>query len=314
MVYGMEIVRKFDNFAGPLVYVLMLFLIVWVVRESGGRINLNVGLESKRVFGLNAVYTFFVAVALVVAYFSTIILNVCDFTRFSPNDAIVRRANFWGLPVNFTAFSLASVITTAGSIVIFGSVIYDPILLVQSIPSQTAQIVGAVGFMIATLGINIVANLVSPVYDLANLWPRQMTFRRGTVITAVLSILVLPWKIYESPAAVNYFLGGLAAFLGPIFAIIVVDYYVIKKQEIDVQMLYREHGPYWYRNGFNSTAIWALIIGTLVSVPVAMAPWFKMAAPFSWFIGLVVSGGVYWLRMRETTATACDEGSASLEA
>jgi nucleobase:cation symporter-1, NCS1 family len=301
MVYGMEVVRKFDNLAGPLVYVLMLFLVVWVVCESHGNIDLNVGLEGKRVFGLHAAYTFLVAIALVVAYFSTIVLNVCDFTRFAPDHRTVTRANFWGLPVNFTAFSLASVITTAGTIVIFGTVIYDPILLVQKIPSHSAQMVGAVGFMIATLGINIVANLVSPVYDLANLWPKHMTFRRGTVVTAVLSIAVLPWRIYESPLAVNYFLGGLAAFLGPIFAIIVVDYYLIKRAQIDVPMLYQEYGPYWYRNGFNVTAISALIAGTLVSVPIALIPLFNAMAPFSWFIGVSVSGSAYWLSTNATT-------------
>ncbi|WP_406542381.1 cytosine permease [Clostridium ljungdahlii] len=94
MIYGMEIVRKFNNLAGPLVYVLMFFLIIWVVNTSGGHINLNVGLAGKRLFGLNAVYTFVVAIALVVAYFSTIMLNVCDFTRFSPNFKVVKELIF----------------------------------------------------------------------------------------------------------------------------------------------------------------------------------------------------------------------------
>lgn len=300
MIYGMEVVRKFDNFAGPLVYVLMFFLIIWVVQASGGHINLNVAIEGKKVFGLNAVYTFLVAIALVVAYFSTIILNVCDFTRFSPNNKVVRRANFWGLPVNFTLFSIASVITTAGTIVIFGSAIYDPILLVQKIPSNGAQLIGALGFMVATLGINVVANLVSPAYDLSNLMPKHIDFKRGAIITAIVSVVVLPWKIFASPVAVNYFLGGLAAFLGPIFAIIVVDYYLIKKEEVDVQMLYQTSGPYWYQNGFNKKAIYALLIGTFVSVPVAMIPVFKVLAPFSWFVGVIVSGLAYWLLMKDT--------------
>ncbi|ADK14596.1 NCS1 family nucleobase:cation symporter-1 [Clostridium ljungdahlii] len=303
MIYGMEIVRKFNNLAGPLVYVLMFFLIIWVVNTSGGHINLNVGLAGKRLFGLNAVYTFVVAIALVVAYFSTIMLNVCDFTRFSPNFKVVKRANFLGLPVNFTLFSIASVITTAGSIVIFGSAIYDPILLVQKIPNNTAQLIGAVGFMIATLGINVIANLVSPVYDLANLFPKHINFKRGAIITAMLSIVVLPWKIYANPIAVNYFLGGLAAFLGPIFAIIIVDYYVVKKEKVDVQMLFQLSGSYWYDNGFNKKAVLALLLGVIISVPAAMVPAFKVIASFSWFIGVFVSGLSYWILMKDTVVT-----------
>ena len=299
IVFGMEIVRKFDNFAGPLVYILMSFLIIYVIQASGGHINLNVGLADKKVFGLNAVYTFMVAIALVVAYFSTIILNVCDFTRFSPNNKVVRRANFWGLPVNFTLFSIASVITTAGTIVIFGSAIYDPILLVQKIPSNSVQVIGALGFMVATLGINVVANLVSPAYDLSNLFPRHIDFKRGAIIAAIVSIIILPWKIFESPDVINYFLGGLAAFLGPIFSIIVVDYYLIKKEKVAVQMLFQLNGPYWYQNGFNKNAIWALLIGIFISVPVAMISEFKVLAPFSWFVGVIVSGITYWLLMKE---------------
>ncbi|OAA90087.1 NCS1 family nucleobase:cation symporter-1 [Clostridium coskatii] len=303
MIYGMEIVRKFNNLAGPLVYVLMFFLIIWVVNTSGGHINLNVGLAGKRLFGLNAVYTFVVAIALVVAYFSTIMLNVCDFTRFSPNFKVVKRANFLGLPVNFTLFSIASVITTAGSIVIFGSAIYDPILLVQKIPNNTAQLIGAVGFMIATLEINVIANLVSPVYDLANLFPKHINFKRGAIITAMLSIVVLPWKIYANPIAVNYFLGGLAAFLGPIFAIIIIDYYVVKKEKVDVQMLFQLSGLYWYDNGFNKKAVLALLLGVIISVPAAMVPAFKVIASFSWFIGVFVSGLSYWILMKDTIVT-----------
>lgn len=311
MIFGMEIVRKFDNFAGPLVYILMFFLIIWVLQASGGHINLNVGLAGKTVFGLKAVYTFIVAIALVIAYFSTIILNVCDFTRFSPNNKVVRRANFWGLPVNFTLFSIASVITTTGTIVIFGSAIYDPILLVQKIPSNSVQLIGAFGFMVATLGINVVANLVSPAYDLSNLFPKHIDFKRGAIITAIISILVLPWKIFANPVVINYFLGGLAAFLGPIFAIIVVDYYLIKKEKVDVQMLFQLSGPYWYQNGFNKKAIWALLMGTFVSVPVAMLPVFKVIAPFSWFVGVIVSGIAYWVFMKDTISVSDTESDTT---
>ncbi|WP_406542382.1 cytosine permease [Clostridium ljungdahlii] len=207
------------------------------------------------------------------------------------------------MPVNFTLFSIASVITTAGSIVIFGSAIYDPILLVQKIPNNTAQLIGAVGFMIATLGINVIANLVSPVYDLANLFPKHINFKRGAIITAMLSIVVLPWKIYANPIAVNYFLGGLAAFLGPIFAIIIVDYYVVKKEKVDVQMLFQLSGSYWYDNGFNKKAVLALLLGVIISVPAAMVPAFKVIASFSWFIGVFVSGLSYWILMKDTVVT-----------
>lgn len=298
MAYGMEIIRKFDNFAGPIVYVLMVFLIIWILIESKGNISLN--LSTNQLAGGQALLMFFSAIALVVAYFSTIMLNVSDFTRFTPNLKTMRKANFWGLPVNFTAFSIATVIVTAGSYAVFGKYIFDPVELVARIPNKFALVVGAFGFATATVGINIVANLVSPAYDLANLAPKHINFRRGGIITAVLSVVVLPWKIYANPLAVNYFLGGLAAFLGPIFAIMMIDYYLIKKANINVQSLYQEGSahPYWYQGGYNKKAIISFLLGTLVSAPVALVPTFAVLAPFSWFIGVAIAGLVYYNLMK----------------
>ncbi|MFD2616011.1 NCS1 family nucleobase:cation symporter-1 [Terrilactibacillus laevilacticus] len=291
--YGMEFIRKFDNFCGPAVYIMMLVLIVWIAVKAGGKIN--IGTSPVHVSTGQAVLAFFGAISLVVAYFSTIILNVSDFTRFSPSVKTTKAGNFLGLPVNFTAFALASVVITAGTITVFGKAITDPVMLVQKIDNPFFLVVGAVVFIIATMGVNIVANLVSPAYDLSNLMPKHIDFKRGALITSILSVVVLPWKIYGSPMAVNYFLGSLGAILGPIFAIMIVDYYLIKKGKIDVHALYKEDDsePYWYQKGYNSKAFIALIIGIIITVPLALIPTFSVLAPFSWPIGVVLTGIVY---------------------
>ena len=160
-------------------------------------------------------------------------LNFTDFSRFAPTERMVRVGNFWGLPVNFVLFSAVVVVTTAGSLAVYGEAVSDPVELVARIPSIVVLILGAVTFAVATIGINIVANFVSPCYDLANALPKYIDFKRGGLITAVLAVLVTPWNIYNSPVAINYFLGGLGALLGPLFGIIVVDYYLIKRGRVD---------------------------------------------------------------------------------
>jgi len=161
---------------------------------------------------------------------------------------------------------------------------------------------GALTFAIATVGINIVANFVSPAYDLSNALPRHINFERGGLITAVLALLVTPWNIYNSPVAVNYFLGGLGAFLGPLFGIIVVDYYLVRRGQIEVEALYREGSgsPYWYQHGFNWRAIGVFVIGATVAVIIALVPAFKALAPFSWFVGAGLSAVLYWATARGT--------------
>jgi NCS1 family nucleobase:cation symporter-1 len=308
--YGMEFIRKFDNFCGPVVYLMMLILIVWIAIKAGGKIN--IGVSPVKISSGQAVIQFFSAISLVIAYFSTIILNVSDFTRFSPSVKTTKRGNFWGLPVNFTAFSLASVVVTAGTITVFGKAITDPVLLIQRVSNPFFLVVGAIVFIIATMGVNIVANLVSPAYDFANLAPKHINFRRGAMITSILSIVVMPWQVYSNPVAVNYFLGGLGAFLGPIFAIIIVDYYLIKRGKINVQALYEEkNGDYWYKNGYHVKAFVAFIVGIIITVPLALIPVFSAVAAFSWPIGVLITGIVYGVMMRSEQVAAGAEFSGA---
>ncbi len=171
-------------------------------------------------------------------------LNFCDFSRFAPDQKTVRRGNFWGLPINSTAFALLSVIVTAGSMQVFGEAITDPAALLAKVHNTPVLIVGALTFAIATMGVNIVANFVSPAYDLANIWPKRITFTIGGMISAVAALCVPPWKLYSSPTVVNYFLGGLGAFLGPLFGIMIVDYYLIRRGKVDVDQLFVDGGSY----------------------------------------------------------------------
>jgi NCS1 family nucleobase:cation symporter-1 len=295
---GMETVRRFVDWAGPAIYVAMFALAVWIVIESGGHIDFKLG--SKDLSAGGAFLAFITAASLVVAYFSTLMLNFCDFSRFSPSERMVKWGNFWGLPVNFTAFSLVTVVVTAGSVAVYGEAITDPVQLVAKIPNTLVLIIGALTFAIATVGINIVANFVSPAYDLSNAIPKYIDFKRGGLISALLALLVTPWNIYSSPVAINYFLGGLAAFLGPLFGIIIVDYYLVKRGRIDVEGLYRaeEVSPYWYEGGINRHAVLIFVISAAVAGIIALIPVFGQLAPFSWFIGAGLSGALYWATAR----------------
>jgi NCS1 family nucleobase:cation symporter-1 len=296
--HGMETVRRFVDWAGPAIYVAMFALAVWIVIESGGHIDFSLG--SKELTAGGALLAFVTAASLVVAYFSTLLLNFCDFSRFSPSERMVRWGNFFGLPVNFTAFSLVTVVVTAGSVAVYGEAITDPVELVSKIPNTFILILGAITFAIATVGINIVANFVSPSYDLSNVAPKYIDFRRGGLISAILALVVTPWNIYNSPVAVNYFLGGLGAFLGPLFGIIVVDYYLVKRGHIEVEDLYRaeESSPYWYEGGINRHAVLIFVISAAVAAIIALVPMFGTIASFSWFVGAGLSGALYWATAR----------------
>jgi NCS1 family nucleobase:cation symporter-1 len=306
---GMETVRRFIDWAGPAIWVVMLVLAVWIVFAAKGNINFN--LSDKHLTGGEAAHQFFAAIALTVSYFSTLLLNFCDFSRFAPSRRAVKVGNFWGLPVNFIAFSIVSVVVTAGSVAVYGTAIFDPIELVQRMDNTAVAVIGAITFAIATIGINIVANFVSPAYDLSNVAPKHIDFSRGGVITAIAALLVFPWKVYGSPFAVQYFLGGLAAFLGPLFGVIIADYYLRRRGYVNVVDLYRAtaDAEYTYRRGWNPKALAAFVPSAAVAsvvalIPASVVPLFGKLAPFSWFIGALLGAALYMLiTSRQHTTT-----------
>jgi NCS1 family nucleobase:cation symporter-1 len=305
--HGMESIRVLVDWSGPAIYVAMFILAVWIWYEAGADMNFN--LSSQQLSTGGAILTFFTAAALVVNYFSTLMLNFTDFSRFAPTERMVKWGNFWGLPVNFILFSAVVVVTTAGSLAVYGRSITDPVELVGEIPSIVVLLLGAITFAIATVGINIVANFVSPCYDLSNAFPKYIDFKRGGLITAVLAVVVTPWNIYNNPVAINYFLGGLGALLGPLFGIIVVDYYLVKRGRIEVDGLYREgaSSAYWYQGGLNREALYAFVPAAIIALVMALIPGFATISPFSWFVGAGIAGGLYWFIARRHRVLALPE-------
>ncbi|MFD8808620.1 NCS1 family nucleobase:cation symporter-1 [Streptomyces sp. NPDC059597] len=304
---GMESVRRFQDFCGPAIWLVMIALAVWVLAKAHWSISLtttphpvSTGEQWRQWFG---------AVGLILATYGTLMLNFCDFSRFAPDYRTVRRGNFWGLPVNSTAFVVVSVIVTAGSLKVFGKAVTDPAELVAKVGNTWVLVAAALTFAVATMGVNIVANFVSPAYDLANVWPQRITFRTGGMISTVAALVVTPWNLFSDPTVVNYFLGGLGAFLGPLFGVIMVDYYAVKKGRVDVDALFDAGpgSPYHYRKGVNPKALYAFLPSAAVAAVLALVKSFDTVAPYSWFVGAAMGAGLYALLCRgERTAGAVE--------
>ncbi len=235
------------------------------------------------------------AVALVVSYFSGPMLNFGDFSRYGRRLADVKRGNFWGLPVNFLGFSLLAVITTSATMPVFGRLITDPVETVSLIDSPFAVVLGALTFMTATVGINIVANFVSPAFDFSNVAPRHISWRTGGMIAAVASIFITPWNLYRNPEVIRYTLDILGAFIGPLFGILIADFFILRARTIVVDDLYTldPSGRYFYSGGVNPLAVCALIPSALIPALFVVVPAFATLANFTWFVGVALGFGLY---------------------
>jgi NCS1 family nucleobase:cation symporter-1 len=292
----METVRRFVDFAGPAIWIAMFVLAIWIAVKAGG--SLSFAFSDKNLSTGQQVQEFLAVVSLTVSYFAALLLNFCDFSRFAPTRKAVRLGNLLGLPVNFIAFAAVSAVVTAGTFAVYGEFITDPVEVVARLDSVVVLLIGAVTFAVATLGINVVANFVSAAYDLSNVVPKVLDFRRAGLVAALLALLVMPWKLYGSPVAINYFLGALGAFLGPLFGILMVDYWVIRRERVAVAELYKLDGDYTYRSGVNPRAVVAFVVTAVPTALIALLPGFAALAPFSWPIGVVLGAAVYYPLMR----------------
>lgn len=293
---GMNSIRKFIDWAGPAVYVVMLAMAVWLVYEAGWS-NINMNLGGVKYDGMDVIPVMIGAIALVVSYFSGPVLNFGDFSRYGKSFEAVKFGNFLGLPVNFLAFSVLTVVCIAATLPIYGKLITDPVEMVGQLNNTFVVVLGCLTLMIATVGINIVANFVSPAFDFSNVSPNKISWRMGGMIAAVGSIFITPWNLFNNPQVIHYTIDVLGALIGPLFGILIADYYIVKKQKIEVDDLYsiNPHGKYWYQNGYNPKAIAALIPAAIIPILCVLLPQLHALANFSWFIGMFAGLIIYSL-------------------
>jgi NCS1 family nucleobase:cation symporter-1 len=177
---------------------------------------------------------------------------------------------------------------------VFGELIIDPVHTVAKLDNVYAVILGALTFMIATVGINIVANFVSPAFDFSNVNPQKISWRMGGMIAAVGSVLITPWNLYNSPETIHYTLDTLGAFIGPLYGVLIADYYLIKKRRVNIDALYTldAGGKYHYKGGYNPVAITATAISAIIGMIVVF--WGSAeAATYTWFIGAGCAFALY---------------------
>src|SRR6476619_7405420 len=294
---GMETIRRFIDWAGPAVYVVMVILAVYLVSKAGWS-NIDLNLHSGETLSFAAsIPVMITAIAIVVSYFSGPMLNFGDFSRYGRSFDAVKKGNFLGLPVNFLFFSLLTVITASATVPVFGQLVTDPIKTVQLIDTPFAILLGGLTFVTATVGINIVANFISPAFDFSNVNPQKISWRTGGMIAAVGSVLITPWNLYKSPETIHYTLDTLGAFIGPLFGVLIAHYYLVHKQKVVIDDLFSmdEKGVYHYTKGFNPSAVWATAVAAVVAISCVFVPGMNKATDYSWFIGCGLGLVVYYL-------------------
>jgi len=305
---GINSIRILEHLAAPFLLLCGLALLGWAYQRAEG---FGPMLHAKSQFTDPADFwkLFWPSLTAMVGFWATLTLNISDFTRYAHSQRAQVVGQLSGLPSTMTLFAFIGVAVTSATIIIFGEAIWDPVVLVRQFEARWLVFFSMIAVIIATISTNAAANVVGPANAFSNMMPSKIGFRRGGYITGVIGILIMPWKLIADPSGYIFtWLIGYSALLGPVIGIILVDYFLIRKTELDVDDLYRHDGRY---AGVNSIAILALVLGVIPNIPgfLANIGIFTQTGPitdmivnlynYAWFIGLGISGVVYYLLMRK---------------
>lgn len=306
---GVEVIRKSIGYQAVFLSVAALALMIWAVNSVDG-FGPILSQPSKFTSSKEFWNFFFPALTGMVGFWATLSLNIPDFTRFAKSQKAQITGQALGLPTSMTLFAFIGVVVTSATFLIYGEMIWDPIVLAGKFESKILVSIAMIAVVIATLSTNIAANIVSPANDFANLSPSKISFRTGGLITGVIGILIFPWKLIADPTGYIFtWLIAYSGLLGPIGGIMIADYFFIRKKDLVTEDLYSVNGIYTYQGGYNYNALIALLAGILPNVPgflVAtglikqenVAFWISNLYHYAWFVGFAVSFLVYLILMK----------------
>ncbi len=298
IVKGTESIRWLESFSAPFLIVMGLALLVWAYVAGGGFGPILSQPSKFQTAG--EFWKFFIpGLTGMVGFWATLSLNIPDFTRFAKSQKDQMLGQAIGLPPTMALFAFIGVAVTSATVVVFGEAIWDPVVLLSKFQNPIIIMLSLVALLVATLTTNIAANVVSPANDFANISPKHISFVRGGLITAVLGIVMMPWKLLSDYGTYIFgWLIGYSGFLGPIAGILIADYFVVRKQKLNVKDLYVRGGEYEFSNGYNLKAIYALVAGVFVALIGLLVEDLRFLYDYAWFVGFAVAFVAYVLLMK----------------
>ena len=335
---GSTAIRIFESFSSPLLIVLILLLLIWATLLASGA-NYSFGdvfSSDLSAAGLSTtpeyVFVFLGVLTGNIAFWATMALNIPDFSRWAKSQKVQFRGQMYGMLPGMALCAVVGAFFAQATFLVYGNALFNPVdalgLLGTSVGIRVLTVVVGVGVVFATMTTNIAANIVAPANGFSNLNPAKIGYKMGTLIACLVAGIAygIPY-FYSAYLGDGTFIGFMftflntyGGFLAPLASIFILDYYFIKKKNIDVMALYQANSRYWYKGGFNVQAIIAWVAGAIVPTIAGIAgfntldggvlAWINANAYlFAFFVALIV----YWLiAPRKGVEILSDEEEAAI--
>ena len=289
---GMDLLRKVENWAAPYVLVVTAMLVVWAVRAAHGFGPL---LSQPGKFPTLASFlpVFWPSLTAMIGFWATLSLNMPDFTRFGRSQKEQVIGQTVALPTTMFVFAAMGVLVTSASAILYGEPIWDPIKLVGKFTDPLVVGFAMFSVVVATLAVNIAANVVSPANDFANALPKYISFKTGGLITGLLGIAMQPWRLLADPKGYIFtWLVGYSGGLGSIAGVLIADYWIVRRKQLDLADLYLPNGRYGH---WNPAAVVATLAGCALAWGGLVVPVMRPLYDYAWFVGFFAAGAIYVL-------------------
>jgi NCS1 family nucleobase:cation symporter-1 len=293
---GVESIRFLQSYSAPFMLIMSGILLVFMLHKAGG-LGPMLAAPSKFTTTHQFLRFFLPSLTAMVGYWATLSLNIPDFTRYAKNQESQLVGQAFGLPVAMVLYSFLGIAVTSASTVVFGRPIWSPVELLGMFHQPLIAFLGLIALLVATLNVNIGANVVGPSNDFSNLAPKWISFRTGGLLTGFLGLAIMPWRLVSSSHNYLGWLVDYSGLLGPVAGIMVADYFLVRRTRLDDYSLYRRGGIYEYRNGFNLAALIAVTVGIAVALVGRFVPQLTWLFQMAWFVGFLLSGAIYTLMM-----------------
>jgi NCS1 family nucleobase:cation symporter-1 len=296
---GMDLLRKVENWAAPYVLVVTVGLLVWAVKAAHGFGPLLS--QPGKFHTLREFLPVFVpSLTAMIGFWATLSLNMPDFTRFGRSQREQVIGQTIALPTTMFAFAAMGVLITSATAIVYGEAIWDPVKLVAKFGNPLVVGFAMFSVVVATLAVNIAANVVSPANDFANALPRWISFKTGGLITGVIGIAMQPWRLLADPHGYIFaWLVGYSGGLGSIAGVLIADYWIVRRRDLRLADLYLPGGTY---GGWSVPAVIATVVGCALAWGGLVIPLLRPLYDYAWFVGFLAAGGLY-LAIRPARAT-----------
>jgi NCS1 family nucleobase:cation symporter-1 len=305
---GMNLLRVVENWAAPYVLIVTLVLLVWAVKAANG-LGPLLSHPGQLPTMSEFLPVFWPSLTAMIGFWATLSLNMPDFTRFGRSQREQVIGQTVALPTTMFVFAAMGVMITSASAILYGEAIWDPVKLVGKFQDPLVVGIAMFSVVVATLAVNIAANVVSPANDFANALPRWISFRTGGLITGLIGIAMQPWRLLADPKGYIFaWLVGYSGGLGSIAGVLIADYWILRRKSLDLADLYLPHGRY---GGWNPSAVIATLVGCALAWGGLVIPAMRPLYDYAWFVGFLSAGLIHVVLSRGRVASSSEESRAT---